>query len=50
VASALVVDEHPSSPSWSPVERERVVTWVATLIEHRGEDGVQELLRELNHR
>ncbi|MFD8756188.1 hypothetical protein ACFV0O_35200 [Kitasatospora sp. NPDC059577] len=47
VASALVVDEHPSAAAWSAAERERLATWVAMLIEHRGEDGVQELLRAL---
>ncbi|WP_158834879.1 hypothetical protein [Streptomyces sp. NRRL S-350] len=48
VAAALVVDGHPSAPGWSAAERERLATWVAVLIEHRGEDGVQDLLRELN--
>ncbi|SOB79316.1 hypothetical protein [Streptomyces sp. 1331.2] len=48
LAAALVVDEHPSAPGWSAAERERLATWVAALIEHRGEDGVQDLLRALN--
>ncbi|MFD4395799.1 hypothetical protein ACFV84_25875 [Kitasatospora sp. NPDC059811] len=48
LAAALVVDEHPSAPAWSAVEREQLATWVAVLIEHRGEDGVQELVRVLN--
>ncbi|MFE4973821.1 hypothetical protein ACFRAR_17145 [Kitasatospora sp. NPDC056651] len=48
VARALVVDEHPSAPEWPVAERQRLALWVAVLIEHRGEDGVQELIRELN--
>ncbi|MBV6701890.1 hypothetical protein [Kitasatospora aureofaciens] len=48
LAEALVVDEHPSAPGWTPEERERVTTWVAVLIEHRGEDGVQDLIRALD--
>ncbi|MDH6707592.1 hypothetical protein P3T27_004329 [Kitasatospora sp. MAA19] len=48
LAAALVVDEHPSAPGWSPAERERLAAWVAVLIEHRGEEGVQELVRVLN--
>ncbi|MFI9328615.1 hypothetical protein ACIGZJ_13845 [Kitasatospora sp. NPDC052868] len=48
VATALVVDEHPSAPSWSAADRELLASWVAVLIEHRGEDGVQELVRALN--
>ncbi|WP_316525761.1 hypothetical protein [Kitasatospora brasiliensis] len=47
VATALVVDEHPSAPRWPAAERRRLATWVAVLIEHQGEDGVQELVREL---
>ncbi|MFF2545620.1 hypothetical protein ACFVUY_24015 [Kitasatospora sp. NPDC058063] len=47
MATALVVDEHPSAPQWSEAERQRLTGWVAVLIEHRGEDGVQELLRAL---
>lgn len=47
VATALVVDEHPSAARWSGAERKRLATWVAVLIEHRGEDGVQELVRVL---
>ncbi|MFJ6618744.1 hypothetical protein ACIQOW_14350 [Kitasatospora sp. NPDC091335] len=47
VATALVVDEHPSAPGWSAAERERLASWVAVLIEHRGEDGVQELFLAL---
>ncbi|MFF4380794.1 hypothetical protein ACIQI7_03045 [Kitasatospora sp. NPDC092039] len=47
MATALVVDEHPSAPRWSAAERQRLATWVAMLIEHRGEDGVRELLRAL---
>ncbi|MEU9041669.1 MULTISPECIES: hypothetical protein [unclassified Kitasatospora] len=50
VASALVVDEHPSASGWSAAERERLARWVAMLIEHRGEDGVEDLVRELNGR
>ncbi|MEV7773630.1 hypothetical protein [Kitasatospora sp. NPDC086791] len=48
VAAALVVDEHPSAPGWSAAERERLATWVTVLMEHRGDDGVQELVRALN--
>ncbi|MEV7603603.1 hypothetical protein AB0O91_40160 [Kitasatospora sp. NPDC089797] len=48
VARSLVVDEHPSAPGWTVAERERLAGWVAVLIEHRGEDGVQELVRALN--
>ncbi|MET8628046.1 hypothetical protein ABZW30_30625 [Kitasatospora sp. NPDC004669] len=48
LAAALVVDEHPSAPRWSAAERRRLAHWVAVLIEHRGEDGVQDLVRELN--
>ncbi|MEU1285425.1 hypothetical protein [Kitasatospora sp. NPDC005856] len=48
MATALVVDGHPSAPRWSQAERQRLATWVAVLIEHRGEDGVQELLRALS--
>ncbi|MFE4518666.1 hypothetical protein ACFRMQ_31300 [Kitasatospora sp. NPDC056783] len=48
VARALVVDEHPSAAEWPVAERQRLALWVAVLIEHRGEDGVQELLRELD--
>lgn len=48
LAAAMVVDEHPSAPGWSAEERERFTTWVAVLIEHRGEDGVQDLVRALN--
>ncbi|MFJ9774527.1 hypothetical protein ACIRVF_25360 [Kitasatospora sp. NPDC101157] len=47
VARKLVVDVHPSAPGWTVAERERLAGWVAVLIEHRGEDGVQELLRQL---
>ncbi|MFE7525169.1 hypothetical protein ACFU7Y_05550 [Kitasatospora sp. NPDC057542] len=47
MATALVVDEHPSAPHWSAAERQRLATWVAVLIEHRGEEGVQELLGAL---
>ncbi|MET8546816.1 hypothetical protein ABZW03_40325 [Kitasatospora sp. NPDC004799] len=50
VATALVVDEHPSAPRWSAAERQRLATWVAVLIEHRGEDGVGELLSALTGR
>ncbi|MER7846037.1 hypothetical protein ABTZ03_19025 [Kitasatospora sp. NPDC096077] len=48
VARSLVVDEHPSAPGWTVAERERLAGWVAVLIEHRGEDGVEELVRALN--
>lgn len=48
VARALVVDEHPSAPDWSAAEREELADWVALLVEHRGEDGVQHLVRALN--
>ncbi|MFJ9693876.1 hypothetical protein [Kitasatospora sp. NPDC101183] len=48
VAKALVVDEHPSAPGWSAAERELLAGWVAVLIEHRGEDGVQQLVSALN--
>ncbi|MGW2868027.1 hypothetical protein [Kitasatospora sp. NPDC001225] len=47
VATALVVDEHPSAPVWSAAERQLLAGWVAVLIEHRGEDGVRELLGAL---
>ncbi|MEU7092813.1 hypothetical protein [Kitasatospora aureofaciens] len=47
VARGLVVDVHPCAPGWTVAERERLAGWVAVLIEHRGEDGVQELVREL---
>ncbi|MFE7595484.1 hypothetical protein ACFU6K_39415 [Kitasatospora sp. NPDC057512] len=47
VATALVVDEHPSAPGWSAAERQLLAGWVAVLIEHRGEDGVRELLGAL---
>ncbi|MFD4656749.1 hypothetical protein ACFWP2_14115 [Kitasatospora sp. NPDC058444] len=50
MATALVVDGHPSAPRWSAAERQRLATWVAVVIEHRGEDGVQELLRLLAER
>ncbi|MFD5465878.1 hypothetical protein ACFWIQ_24050 [Kitasatospora sp. NPDC127059] len=48
LARALVVDEHPSASGWTVAERERLAGWVAVLIEHRGEDGVEELVRALN--
>ncbi|MER7753264.1 hypothetical protein [Kitasatospora sp. NPDC097643] len=48
LASALVVEEHPSAPDWSAEERERLAGWVAVLIEQRGEEGVEELVRALN--
>ncbi|MFG2847292.1 hypothetical protein ACGF12_29575 [Kitasatospora sp. NPDC048296] len=48
VSRSLVVDVHPSAPGWTTAERERLAGWVAVLIEHRGEDGVQELVRELD--
>ncbi|WP_369182159.1 hypothetical protein [Streptomyces sp. Y1] len=47
VAEALVVDEHPAAADWSAADRDRLVGWVAVLIEHRGEDGVQDLVRAL---
>lgn len=48
LATVLVVDEHPSAPAWSAADRETVAEWVAVLIEYRGEDGVQALLRALD--
>ncbi|MFI6156421.1 hypothetical protein ACIBCA_27460 [Kitasatospora sp. NPDC051170] len=48
VARALVVDEHPSAPGWSAAECAELADWVALLIEHRGEDGVQHLVSALN--
>ncbi|WP_371493749.1 hypothetical protein OG871_01775 [Kitasatospora sp. NBC_00374] len=47
LAAALFVDEHPSAPAWSAAERERLTEWVAVLIEHRGEDGIQDLIGAL---
>ncbi|MFI6845125.1 hypothetical protein OG535_06130 [Kitasatospora sp. NBC_00085] len=47
LATVLVVDEHPSAAAWSVADRERLSEWVAVLIEHRGEDGVQELVGAL---
>ncbi|MFD8706759.1 hypothetical protein ACFV1W_29855 [Kitasatospora sp. NPDC059648] len=47
VARDLVVDVHPSAPGWTVAERERLAGWVAVLVEHRGEDGIEELVREL---
>ncbi|GAB2749252.1 hypothetical protein GCM10010442_80150 [Kitasatospora kifunensis] len=48
LATALVVDEHPSASSWSAADRGALSAWVAVLIERRGEDGVQHLIRALN--
>ncbi|MCX4745822.1 hypothetical protein OG455_09845 [Kitasatospora sp. NBC_01287] len=48
LAMALVVDEHPSAPTWSPADRGTLGAWVALLIARRGEDGVQHLIRALN--
>ncbi|MGW6913462.1 hypothetical protein ACWGB8_06525 [Kitasatospora sp. NPDC054939] len=47
LARALVVDEHPSAPSWSEADRVLLAAWVAVLIEQQGEDGVQELIAAL---
>ncbi|MFJ2780626.1 hypothetical protein [Kitasatospora sp. NPDC087315] len=47
VAEALVVDEHPSVATWTPLERAEAVEWVALLVHRFGEDGVQSLLAEL---
>lgn len=48
VAEALVVDEHPSAARWTPLERAEAVEWVALLMHRFGEDGVQELIAELD--
>ncbi|WP_329569270.1 hypothetical protein [Kitasatospora sp. NBC_01266] len=48
LAMALVVDEHPSAATWFAADRTELARWVAMLIEHRGEDGVQDLVRALN--
>ncbi|MFF7634581.1 hypothetical protein ACFZB9_15700 [Kitasatospora sp. NPDC008050] len=48
LATTLVVDEHPSAPNWSAADRGALSCWVAVLIERRGEDGVQHLIRALN--
>lgn len=48
LAMAMVVDEHPSAASWVAADRAELARWVAVLIEHRGEDGVQDLVRALN--
>ncbi|MCC9308220.1 hypothetical protein LN042_14170 [Kitasatospora sp. RB6PN24] len=47
LAAALVVDEHPSVRNWSRAERAELLDWVAVLIEQHGEEGVQELVRQL---
>ncbi|MER8041270.1 hypothetical protein [Streptomyces sp. NPDC094032] len=47
LAQALVVDEHPSAPIWSAEERLEASSWVAVLIERRGDDGVAALVAEL---
>jgi hypothetical protein len=47
LAAALVVDEHPSAREWSRGERAELLNWVAVLIDRHGEEGVQELLRQL---
>ncbi|MGA5824029.1 hypothetical protein ACPC54_40055 [Kitasatospora sp. NPDC094028] len=48
VAAALVVDEHPAAAGWSTADRKLLTRWVAVLIERRGEDGVQDLVRALD--
>ena len=47
LATSLVVDEHPSAPSWAPADRALLAGWVVLLIERDGEEGVQELIHVL---
>lgn len=47
LAEALVVDEHPSAPDWTTTDRHRIAAWIAALIEHQGEEGVEHLLDAL---
>ncbi|MER7582792.1 hypothetical protein [Kitasatospora sp. NPDC097691] len=43
LARTLVVDEHPSAPTWSERERVELAGWIAVLVRRFGEDGVQRL-------
>ncbi|MDH6708729.1 hypothetical protein P3T27_005475 [Kitasatospora sp. MAA19] len=47
LARVLVVDEHPSAPSWTERERADLAAWIALLVRRFGEDGVQRLTAAL---
>ncbi|MEU1284202.1 hypothetical protein [Kitasatospora sp. NPDC005856] len=47
LARVLVVDEHPSAPSWSEAERAELAEWVAVLVRRFGEEGVERLTAAL---
>ncbi|MEU4081853.1 hypothetical protein DEJ45_01030 [Streptomyces venezuelae] len=47
IARVFVVDEHPSAVRWSEGERRTVAGLAAALVAHRGEEGVEALVREL---
>ncbi|MFE7513168.1 hypothetical protein ACFU8I_18390 [Streptomyces sp. NPDC057540] len=47
IARVFVVDEHPSAARWSEGERRSVAGLAAVLVAHRGEEGVEALVREL---
>ncbi|WP_431676428.1 hypothetical protein [Kitasatospora sp. KL5] len=48
LATALVVDEHPSASSWLPADRALLAAWVSVLIDRDGEEGVEEFVRALD--
>ncbi|MEU8922425.1 hypothetical protein AB0D10_16025 [Kitasatospora sp. NPDC048545] len=50
LARVLVVDEHPSAPTWTERERVELAGWVAVLVRRFGEDGVQRLTAALTGR
>ncbi|MFG2845884.1 hypothetical protein ACGF12_22340 [Kitasatospora sp. NPDC048296] len=50
LARVLVVDEHPSAPTWTEDERAELAGWVAVLLRRFGEDGVQRLSAALSAR
>ncbi|MFG2905184.1 hypothetical protein ACGF13_09000 [Kitasatospora sp. NPDC048286] len=47
LARVLVVDEHPSAPTWSERERAELAEWVAILVLRFGEEGVERLTAAL---
>lgn len=47
IARVFVVDEHPSAARWTEGERRSVAGLAAALVAHRGEEGVEALVREL---
>ncbi|MFE4973700.1 hypothetical protein ACFRAR_16515 [Kitasatospora sp. NPDC056651] len=50
LARVLVVDEHPSAPTWSEDERAELAEWVAILVQRFGEEGVERLTAALTAR